>query len=618
MLKIKRIFSAILSILFLFGVLNVTPVFALDTNVVTMRLSGNDRYGTSVAISKAGWTLSGTVIIATGSDYPDALSASSLAKLYDAPILLTLKNGLCSEAVAEIQRLKATKAILVGGTGVIGTGVENQLRVIGVNFTRIGGTNRYETSKLVADKIGTSSGIIAATGLDFPDALSIAPISGIKSMPILLSPRNSLDPYIASFIKGKSIPISYLAGGLGVLSAQIASSVPNSKRLGGSDRYETNRIINNEFAESLNFNTVYLAAGSNFPDAVSGSALAAKNNSPIILTGTNSISTDTINFLKSKGVQHVVFLGGIGAISKNVENAVTNAISHPYSVSLNKARNTLAVGSTDTLTATVSPVTAINKAVTWTSSDNNIAKVDSSGKVTAVSVGTAIITAKTVDGGITASYTASVINGEIKGIDVSEWQGTINWAAVKSEGVQFAMIRSSHGDISHVNKGVDLKFETNYAAAKAAGMAVGAYHYSYAVTVDQAVTEANFFISQLNGKQFDYPVCVDIEDSSQGGLDKQMLTDIALTYLDILKQNGYYPMVYTNKYWFTNVLDDTRLTSYEHWVAQYGPSVTYIGKVGMWQYTSTGTVNGISTDVDMDASYIDYASIIKQQHLNGF
>ena len=212
-----------------------------------------------------------------------------------------------------------------------------------------------------------------------------------------------------------------------------------------------------------------------------------------------------------------------------------------------------------------------------------------------------------------SDVTLTVNNVKIKGIDVSKWQGTINWSSVKSDGVQFAMLRSSYGSSS-----VDPMFETNYAAAKANGIEVGAYHYSYATTVAQATKEANFWISKLKGKQFDYPVCVDLEDSSQGTLDTKTLMDIALTYLNMLEQAGYYPMIYANKNWFTSVLDDSMLTSYDHWLAQYASSYTYTGTVGIWQYTSTGTVKGINGSVDMDTSFVDYASQIKALHLNGY
>ncbi|MFL0247581.1 cell wall-binding repeat-containing protein [Candidatus Clostridium stratigraminis] len=324
MLRSRRIFSVILAMLFLCMALNTTPVFAQDTNVETARLYGSDRYATSVAVSRYGWVQANTVIIATGLDYPDALSASALAKSNNAPILLTEKDALRLDILTEIERLKATKAFLVGGTGAIGVRVEEQLKGAGINTTRIGGVNRYETSKLVAEQLGIDNGIIITTGLNFPDALSIAPIAGIKSMPILLSPNAYLDPYVSSFIKDKNISVSYLAGGTGVIAPQIASTVTNSKRLGGVDRYETNQIINNEFAEDLNFDTVYLVTGNNFPDALSGSALAAKNNAPIFLTDKNSISSNAINQLKDKGVKKVIILGGTGVVSQNVEDSITN------------------------------------------------------------------------------------------------------------------------------------------------------------------------------------------------------------------------------------------------------------------------------------------------------
>ncbi|MFL0268873.1 cell wall-binding repeat-containing protein [Candidatus Clostridium radicumherbarum] len=423
MLKNKRIFSVILSASLLCGVLSVAPVFAQEANTGTTRLSGNNRYETALAISKSGWMQANTVIIATGADYPDALSAAPFAKVNDAPILLTEKGALSSDTITEIQRLKATNAILVGGTGVISTNVENQLKNIGVNFTRIGGINRYETSKLVAEKLGTSNGIIVATGLDFPDALSIAPIAGIKSMPILLSPKDGLDPSVAAFIKDKSIPVSYIVGGTGVLGDKVASSVPNSKRLGGKNRYETNQIINNQFVGSLSFGTAFLATGNDFPDALSGSALAAKNNASIILSDKNSMTDETLNFIKSEGVMNVSILGGTGAISNSVQDVITNTINNnivnPSAVSLNKTTNTLTVGATDTLIATISPSNATNKNVQWSTSNSNVATVDAAGKVTAIAAGTATITVTTVSGNKTASCNITVENPVINVSSVS-------------------------------------------------------------------------------------------------------------------------------------------------------------------------------------------------------
>lgn len=318
MVKVKQHLLLLFSVFLLCVTLKAAPVFAQGTIYETSRLAGSDRYATSLAISKAGWAQASTVILVTGSDYADALSASALAKSNDAPILLIEKISLSSNIVTEIKRLRASKAILIGGTGVIGTKVESQLKELEINVIRIWGTDRYETSKKVAEKLGVKNGIIIATGSDFPDALSIAPIAGIKLMPILLSQKSSLNSGIAAFIKDKDIPVSYIIGGTGVLGTSIDVSVPNSKRLGGADRYSTNQIINNQFKDDLNFDTVYIAAGKNFPDAMSGSALAAKNNSPIFLT--DNITTDVINLITNNKVKHVVILGGNGVIGRSIEN----------------------------------------------------------------------------------------------------------------------------------------------------------------------------------------------------------------------------------------------------------------------------------------------------------
>jgi putative cell wall-binding protein len=325
MLKKKRIFLGVLVSIFLYGMLNETPIFAQD--IETSRLSGNNRYTTSAAISKEGWTQSSTVIIATGLGYADALAASSLAKLKDAPILLTQKDALNENVITEIKRLKATKAILIGSAGVVGNGVVNQLISLKVSVSRIGGSNRYDTSRKVAEMVGTNNGIIMATGLDYPDALSIAPIAGVKTIPILLSPKNSMDLGVSQFIKSKNIPVSYIVGSTGVISSSIASSLPNSKRLAGANRYETNLSINKNFEKDLNFDTIYLATGSNFPDAMAGAALAAKNNAPIFLTGKYSLSPEIINFLKSKNVKHVVALGGSSVVSDKIVNDTKNSIT---------------------------------------------------------------------------------------------------------------------------------------------------------------------------------------------------------------------------------------------------------------------------------------------------
>ncbi|WML41553.1 Ig-like domain-containing protein [Neobacillus sp. OS1-2] len=428
MLKRKYVIFVVLSLLLIFQSLPVGKASAQSnsTSVMTSRLAGTDRYETSLSIVRTGWTHAANVIIATGLNFPDALSASALSKSKDAPIILTRPNSLSQDVMTELTKLGTTHAFIIGGTEVISTSVENQLKKLGIRITRLAGINRYDTSVKIAEEIGVNNGIAVATGENFPDALSMASIATIKSMPILLSQKAGLGTNTEKFIKGKKIPVSYILGGNDVLSTSLDQKLPNSKRLGGSTRYGTNILINTEFQASLNYDTVYLATGNSFPDALSGSALAAKSNAPILLTDKGSISTDTLNFMKKKHVKHVVILGGTEAVSQTVEAQINaSLLVNATSISLNKTATTLKIGATEALTTTVSPANATNLAVKWSSSDLAVATVDPNGKVTAKSEGTATITVTTVDGNYTASCEVTVHPISVTAISISKTSATL-------------------------------------------------------------------------------------------------------------------------------------------------------------------------------------------------
>lgn len=200
-----------------------------------------------------------------------------------------------------------------------------------------------------------------------------------------------------------------------------------------------------------------------------------------------------------------------------------------------------------------------------------------------------------------------------KGIDVSTFQGNIDWARVKKDGVQFAMLRGGFGRYE-----TDEQFEKNYEGAKAAGVPVGVYHYTYADTVDKAVQEADFCISYLKGKQLEYPIAFDIEDASISNLTKALLTEIVTAFCDRVEKAGYYVVVYASKSWFTSKLNKTKLTRFDKWVAQWSEECTYTDAYGLWQYSNSGNIKGISGRVDLDYAYKDYPTIIKNAGLNGF
>ena len=197
------------------------------------------------------------------------------------------------------------------------------------------------------------------------------------------------------------------------------------------------------------------------------------------------------------------------------------------------------------------------------------------------------------------------------GIDVSYWQGSINWNSVKSAGVEFAILRAWCWQ-------KDTRFEEYYANAKAAGVPVGAYSYIYAETIADARTEANNLLSVLKGKQFEYPIYIDVEESKYQSMNKALVTSIVKTELDILEAAGYYAAFYTGTYFAYNALNLSDLAAYDCWIADYRGYCGYTGAHGMWQYSSTGSISGISGNVDLNYCYRDYPTIIKTAGLNGY
>ena len=203
---------------------------------------------------------------------------------------------------------------------------------------------------------------------------------------------------------------------------------------------------------------------------------------------------------------------------------------------------------------------------------------------------------------------------EYKGIDVSKWQGDINWAKVKAAGIKFAMIRSSYGSVDGQE---DAKLAANVKGCEANGIPYGFYHYSYATTVEGAKREAAYFLKVIKGYSPTMPVVYDVEDKTQAGLSKATLTAMVKAFCDAVEAAGYYVMLYSSKSWLETKFNMSELAKYDVWLAQWSSSPTYKGAFGLWQYSSTGSVSGISGNVDMDIAYKDYPSIIKANGLNG-
>ncbi len=355
-------------------------------------------------------------------------------------------------------------------------------------------------------------------------------------------------------------------------------------------------------------------------------------------------------------------------------------------------------GETITLSATTTPK---GGTVTWKSSDTSIATVDSSGKVTGVSAGTATITATCGDIKATyditvekdyASDTTSLLednsgnqvyvkdssgnyteatyadyysadtfyiqektatyrytgwqtidgytyyydkNGNYVtgsqvilgvpyefgkdghlttgsgtlGIDVSKWNGSIDWNSVKNAGISFVIIRCGYRGSSTGALIEDPYFYTNIKGAKAAGLKVGVYFYSQAITEAEAVEEASMALSLVSGYSLDYPIFIDVESSGGRGdnISVSTRTAVCKAFCATIQNSGYKAGIYSNKNWFTSYINTSSLTAYKIWVAQYASAVSYTAtRYDMWQYSSSGSVPGISGSVDMNLSYLSY------------
>lgn len=204
-----------------------------------------------------------------------------------------------------------------------------------------------------------------------------------------------------------------------------------------------------------------------------------------------------------------------------------------------------------------------------------------------------------------------------KGIDVSQWQGNIDFNKVKADGVDFVIIRAGYGKVASQK---DPFFDSNYESAKRAGLGVGVYWYSYADSVESAMQEAKTCLDIIKGKTFEYPIYFDIEENSQFNRGKAFCSSITRTFCDTLEKAGYWAGIYTGRFAINTYFDDEIKSGkrYALWIAEWASILSFTGDCGMWQSSDKGKVNGIAGNVDMDVCYVDYPALIKNAGLNGF
>ena len=199
-----------------------------------------------------------------------------------------------------------------------------------------------------------------------------------------------------------------------------------------------------------------------------------------------------------------------------------------------------------------------------------------------------------------------------KGIDVSHYQGNIDYSKLKGN-VDFVIMQIGYG--RYANQ-IDKTFERNYAQCKKYGIPCGGYWFSYAVNADEAKKEARTCLQAIRGKQFEYPVWFDVEGKSLVG--RTGVSAMCKAFCDTLEQAGYYAGIYISRSPAQTMLTSEVAKRYALWLAEYGSKCNYSGSYGIWQYSSTGKINGISGNVDCNICYVDYQSVIKAKGLNGF
>ncbi|MED4726977.1 GH25 family lysozyme [Aneurinibacillus migulanus] len=196
----------------------------------------------------------------------------------------------------------------------------------------------------------------------------------------------------------------------------------------------------------------------------------------------------------------------------------------------------------------------------------------------------------------------------IKGIDVSHWNGVVDWRKVAADGVKFVFLKASEGTTY-----VDRTFKTNAVNARANGIHVGAYHYAKFGSVTEAKAEAQHFLRTVSGVKMTYPLVLDLEENKKKA-SKAVLTDAAVAFLGAIEKAGYFAMIYAGKSFLETQLDEKRLNPYAKWIARYN---SFLGRsADIWQHTDKGKVSGISGNVDMNWSYRDFASLISSKNVS--
>lgn len=316
----------LLGIIVSFLLFLVFPVLEGSAEVTSKRMDGKDRFDVSINVSKEGWSNGAPVVVlANYKAFADALAGSPFAYQQNAPILLTAPATLDSRVLTEIKRLKPQKIILIGGTGSISTKIAEILRTNGYsNIERIAGKDRFEVAYNISKKLKPTATAVVANGLDFPDALAIAPYAAKNGFPILLTKSNELPVKMKDAVSQLGIKSTIISGGEASVGKVVAGQLPGVKRIGGKDRFEVSANIVNQL--SPNPAKAFLATGMSFADALTGSVLAAKQGAPLLLTHPTMIPNSVYTVIKNQNINDFIILGGTASVPNDTFLKLTGQV----------------------------------------------------------------------------------------------------------------------------------------------------------------------------------------------------------------------------------------------------------------------------------------------------
>ncbi|BAG07790.1 cell wall-binding repeat-containing protein [Finegoldia magna] len=619
--------------------------------IVPTRIAGKNRYESAAQISREQFTNAKKVIVVNSQKYADALSATTLSDgRYS--ILYTEKDSLPTATRNEIQRLNPIEVYLLGGKQSISDGIENILKKYANKVTRIAGKDRYETSAKVA-AMSNKKNIVIASGENFSDPLYASSYAYSNNAKILLSSGKTLSRETRDYLlrnKSKIGNVTVVGGGKSISSSTVryiqSVTGKNVGRISGRNRYEGSVKV----ANSMNKSKVFIASGEDFADALAISPLAQKLNAPILLSAKGKLDTSVIAFLNNfkNSIKDVFIVGGYRTIDNNVYGTVQNVLKKQIAKPKPQPKPQVKPQAKPkpkppVVKDEVSDIIEEDKAIGL--HDFVVAKrsttlydaADSSAKsVRNINTSTVMQVINILDNG----WMQLDINGFKgyakvsdfgmfnpnkyrlvfqQGADLSKFNRYVDMRLAKKNGMDFVILKAGSG-----YSGEDPKFQQNYNNAKAAGLNVGAYWYSYAVNVEEAKEEAVRYMKILGKKQFEYPVYLDFEDPSQRKIPKETKTDMAIAFMSILEKNGFYTGLYSSGSWINNQFERERLKDYDIWIAHWhvtNPNC-YTPDYGMWQFTNKSKIKGVPDTgeggVDMNYSYKNYPKIIKDAKLNNF